>query len=43
VEKAIRIYEKTLTQAQESGASNAYRQKTQDALDRLRKLLLESS
>lgn len=43
VEKAIRIYEKTLTQAQESGARNAYRQKTQDALDRLRKLLLESS
>ena len=33
----------TLTQAQESGASNAYRQKTQDALDRLRKLLLENT
>ena len=43
VEKAIRIYEQTLTQAQESGASNAYRQKTQDALDRLRKLLLENT
>jgi tetratricopeptide (TPR) repeat protein len=43
VTKAIRIYEQTLTQAQESGANNAYRQKTQDALDRLRKLLLENS
>jgi tetratricopeptide (TPR) repeat protein len=43
VTKAIRIYEQTLTQAQESGANNAYRQKTQDALDRLRRLLLENS
>jgi tetratricopeptide (TPR) repeat protein len=43
VEKAIRIYEQTLTQAQESGAKNSYRQKTQESLDRLRKLLLENS
>jgi tetratricopeptide (TPR) repeat protein len=40
VEKAVRIYEQTLSNAQETGAQNAYRQKTQDALERLRKLLL---
>jgi tetratricopeptide (TPR) repeat protein len=43
VTKAIRIYEQTLTQAQESGSTSSYRQKTQESLDRLRKLLLESS
>jgi tetratricopeptide (TPR) repeat protein len=43
VDKAIRVYEQTLQSAQESGTQNAWRQKTQDALDRLRKLLLESS
>jgi tetratricopeptide (TPR) repeat protein len=43
VEKAIRIYEQTLTQAQESGSKSSYRQKTQESLDRLRKLLLETS
>jgi tetratricopeptide (TPR) repeat protein len=43
VTKAIRIYEQTLTQAQESGTTNSYRQKTQESLDRLRKLLLETS
>jgi tetratricopeptide (TPR) repeat protein len=40
VEKAVRIYEQTLSNAQNTGAQNAYRQKTQDALERLRKLLL---
>lgn len=39
VDKAIRIYEQTL----EQGGRGPYRQKTQDALSRLRKLLLETS
>ncbi|HEY2029448.1 MAG TPA: tetratricopeptide repeat protein [Myxococcales bacterium] len=39
VDKAIRIYEETLQQ----GGKGAYRAKTQDALSRLRKLLLETS
>jgi hypothetical protein len=40
IEKAVRIYEQTLSQAQQSNAQSSYRQKTQDALDRLHKLLL---
>jgi hypothetical protein len=43
VTKAIRIYEQTLTRAQENGASNGYRQKTEEALQRLRRLLLETT
>lgn len=39
VDKAIRVYEQTI---EESG-KGPYRQKTQDALSRLRKLLLETS
>ncbi|MFN2547765.1 MAG: hypothetical protein ABR567_10060 [Myxococcales bacterium] len=40
VEKAIRIYEQTLSTAQRAGAKNPYVQKTEEALDRLRRLLL---
>ena len=39
--KAIRIYEQTLSTAQRVGAQNAYVQKTEEALERLRKLMLE--
>jgi tetratricopeptide (TPR) repeat protein len=39
--KAIRIYEQTLSTAQRVGARNAYVEKTEQALERLRKLLLE--
>jgi hypothetical protein len=41
IEKAIRIYEQTLSTAQRVGARNDYVQKTEQALERLRKLLLE--
>ncbi|HUJ24499.1 MAG TPA: tetratricopeptide repeat protein [Myxococcales bacterium] len=40
VQKAIRVYEETLSVAQRTGASSAYVQKTQAALDRMRALLL---
>lgn len=40
VEKAIRIYEQTLSTAQRVGARNPYVEKTEQALERLRKLLL---
>ena len=39
--KAIRIYEQTLSTAQRVGAQNSYVTKTEEALERLRKLLLE--
>lgn len=41
VGKAIRMYEETLSVAQRTGASNGYVKKTEEALDRLRKLLLD--
>jgi tetratricopeptide (TPR) repeat protein len=40
VEKAIRIYEQTLSTAQRVGAQTGYVEKIEQALDRLRKLLL---
>jgi hypothetical protein len=40
VAKAIRIYEQTLSTAQRAGARNPYVDKTEQALERLRKLLL---
>lgn len=40
VEKAIRVYEETLSAAQRTGAQSPYVEKTREALDRLRKLLL---
>ena len=40
VGKAIRVYEQTLSTAQRVGAQNPYVKKTEDALERLRKLLL---
>ena len=40
VEKAIKVYEQTLSTAQRVGAQNPYVKKTEDALERLRKLLL---
>ena len=40
IEKAIRIYEETLSVAQRTGAKNAYLDKTEQSLERLRKLLL---
>jgi hypothetical protein len=40
ISKAIRIYEQTLSAAQRTGAQNSYVQKTEEALERLRKLLL---
>ena len=40
VGKAIRIYEQTLATAQRVGASNAYVQQTEDALERPKKLML---
>jgi len=40
VQKAIRIYEETLSVAQRTGAQNAYVEKTQAALERMRRLLL---
>jgi hypothetical protein len=40
VEKAIRVYEQTLSTAQRIGAKNPYVQKTEEALERLRRLLL---
>ena len=42
VEKAIRIYEQTLEAAQRVGAQSAYVQRTGEALERLRKLLLDA-
>ena len=42
VAKAIRIYQENLSAAQRVGAQNAYVEKTGQALERLRKLLLES-
>ena len=41
VSKAIRLYEQTLDTAQRVGAQNPYVEKTQEALARLRKLLLD--
>jgi hypothetical protein len=43
VSKAIRIYEETLSTAQRVGAKNDYVEKTERALERLRKLLLDPS
>ena len=40
VQKAIRIYEETLSVAQRTGAKSAYVEKTQAALERMRRLLL---
>jgi hypothetical protein len=40
--KAIRMYEETLAVAQRTGAANDYVQKTEQALERMRKLLLEA-
>ena len=40
VQKAIRIYEETLSVAQRTGAKNPYVEKTQGALERMRRLLL---
>ena len=42
IEKAIRIYEQTLATAQRVGAQGGYVEKTQAALERLRKLLLDA-
>jgi hypothetical protein len=42
VSKAIRMYEETLDVAQRTGAANDYVQKTEQALERMRKLLLEA-
>ena len=42
IEKAIRIYEQTLATAQRVGAQGGYVEKTQQALERLRKLLLDA-
>ena len=42
IEKAIRIYEQTLSTAQRVGAQSGYLEKTQQALERLRKLLLDA-
>ena len=42
IEKAIRIYEQTLATAQRVGAQSGYVEKTQQALERLRKLLLDA-
>lgn len=43
LDKAVRAYEQTLDEATQTHATSGYRQKTEDALARLRKLLLESS
>jgi tetratricopeptide (TPR) repeat protein len=43
LDKAVRAYEQTLDEATQTHAAPGYRQKTEDALARLRKLLLESS
>ena len=43
VSKAIRIYEEALSTAQRVGAKNDYVARTEAALDRLRKLLLDNS
>jgi tetratricopeptide (TPR) repeat protein len=43
VGKAIRIYEQTLATAQRVGAQSSYVSKTEEALDRLKKLLLETN
>ena len=43
VGKAIRIYEETLSVAQRTGAKNDYVARTEAALDRLRKLLLDDT
>jgi tetratricopeptide (TPR) repeat protein len=40
ISKAIRIYEQTLSTAQRVGAKNSYVERTEQALERLRKLLL---
>ena len=40
VQKAIRIYEETLSVAQRTGASGDYVSKTEAALERMRRLLL---
>jgi len=42
IEKAIRIYEQTLATAERVGAQSGYLEKTQAALERLRKLLLDA-
>jgi hypothetical protein len=42
VSKAIRMYEETLDVAQRTGAANDYVRKTEQALERVRKLLLEA-
>jgi len=42
VAKAIRMYEETLEVAQRTGATNDYVQKTAEALERMRKLLLDA-
>jgi tetratricopeptide (TPR) repeat protein len=42
VSKAIRMYEETLDVAQRTGAANDYVQKTEQALERMRKLLLDA-
>ena len=41
--KAIRIYEQTLATAQRVGARSGYVSKTEDALNRLKKLMLETN
>lgn len=43
VGKAIRIYEQTLATAQRVGAQSSYVNKTEDALNRLKKLMLETN
>ncbi len=42
ISKAIQIYEETLATAQRVGAQNDYVEKTRQALDRLKKLLLDT-
>ena len=41
VGKAIRMYEETLSVAQRTGAGSGYVKKTEEALERLRKLMLD--
>ena len=42
IEKSIRIYEQTLATAQRASAQSGYAEKTRQALERLRKLLLDA-
>jgi len=43
IQKAIHIYQETIDVAQRTGAKNSYVEKTEQALERMRKLMLEGS